>query len=98
TPETRDAAVDAIGGPYPLIVFAHGFTASRVQSGQYTRHLASHGYVVASPDFPSSKSNAPGGPRLRGVIEQPGDVSFIIDELQARDGNADWGLAGDVDF
>jgi predicted dienelactone hydrolase len=96
--ETRDAAVHTADGPYPLIVFAHGFSASRAQSAQFTRHLASRGYVVASPDFPSSNGGAPGGPRLRGVIEQPGDVSFIIDEFERRDGDADWALAGAIDF
>lgn len=96
--ETRDAPSFVDDGPYPLIVFAHGFSASRAQSAQYTRHLASRGYVVASPDFPSSKGDAPGGPRLRGVIEQPADVSFIIDELESRDGEAGWLLAGAIDF
>jgi predicted dienelactone hydrolase len=98
SPDARDAALDAGGGPYPLIVFAHGFTSSRVQSSQYTRHLASRGYVVASPDFPSSNGGAPGGPRLRGVVEQPGDVSFVIDQLIARDAEAGWPLAGGIDF
>ncbi len=98
SPEARDAPAAASGGPYPLIVFAHGFSASRAQSAQYTRHLASRGYIVASPDFPSSNGGAPGGPRLRGVIEQPADVSFILDELLLRDGAADWPLAGIVDF
>jgi predicted dienelactone hydrolase len=98
SPEARDAALDASGGPYPLIVFAHGFSASRAQSAQFTRHLASRGYIVVSPDFPSSFGGAAGGPRLRGVIEQPGDVTFIIDELLARNAEAGWALAGAVDF
>jgi predicted dienelactone hydrolase len=97
-PEARDVPVDTSGAKYPLIVFAHGYTASRGQSAQYTRHLASRGYVVVSPDFPSSHSGAPGGPRLRGVIEQPGDVSYIIDELLLRDAETDWRLAGAIDF
>jgi predicted dienelactone hydrolase len=97
-PEERDVPLDASGGPYPLIVFAHGFSASRAQSAQFTRHLASRGYVVVSPDFPSSYTGAPGGPRLRGVIEQPGDVSFVIDELIERDGGHGWPLAGAIDF
>ncbi len=96
--EVRDAALYADAGPYPLIVFAHGFSASRAQSAQFTRHLASRGYVVVSPDFPSSNGGAPGGPRLRAVIEQPADVSFILDELLLRDEELDWLLAGAVDF
>lgn len=95
SPEERDAALD--GGPYPLIVFAHGFSSSRTQSASYTQHLASHGYVVASPDFPGSNGGAGGGPRLRAVIDQPADVSFIIDELLLRNDEADGLLAGAID-
>lgn len=95
SPEERDVALD--GGPYPLILFAHGFSSSRVQSASYTQHLASHGYVVASADFPASYGGAPGGPRLRGVIDQPGDASFIIDELLLRNGEPDGLFAGAID-
>lgn len=82
-PEQVDAPLDGSGGPYPLIVFAHGLSSARRQSASYTQHLASHGYVVAAPDFPLSKGSAPGGPRLAAVIEQPRDVSFVIDSLLA---------------
>ena len=94
-PETRDAQVS--GGPYPLIIFAHGFTASRGQSPSYTQHLASHGYIVASPDFPGSNGGAPGGPRIRAVIDQPGDVSFVIDEMLRRNDEVDGQFAGAID-
>lgn len=80
-PEQRSAKLDRSGAPYPLIIFAHGLSGTRRQSESYVQHLASHGYVVASPDFPLSNMNAPGGPRLRAVLEQPGDVSFLIDSL-----------------
>jgi len=49
-----------------------------------TRHLAAHGYIVASPDFPLSHLGSPGGTRLAAVVEQPADVSFIIDSMLAR--------------
>ncbi|HZP56393.1 MAG TPA: dienelactone hydrolase family protein [Dehalococcoidia bacterium] len=86
----RDLTLDASDAPYPLIVFAHGFTASRVQSTTYTRHLASHGYVVAAPDFPLTSGGAPGGPRIADLVNQPKDVSFVIDRMLAfsdEDGN-----------
>jgi len=95
SPEERDAALD--GGPYPLIVFAHGFSSIRTQSATYTRHLASHGYIVASPDFPGSYGGAGGGPRLRAVIDQPSDVSFIIDELLLRNDEPDGLFARAID-
>lgn len=82
-PEERDAALSDTGAPYPLIVFAHGFSSQRRQSASYTQHLASHGYVVVAPDFPLTNGDAPGGPRLTDLRNQPGDVSFLIDQLLA---------------
>lgn len=80
-PEERSVALDDSGAPYPLIVFAHGFSSTRRQSSSYTQHLASHGYVVAAPDFSASNLQAPGGPRLVAVLKQPEDVSFLIGSL-----------------
>lgn len=96
-PEARAAPLDRSSAPYPLIVFAHGFSGSRLQSATYTRHLASHGYIVAAPDFPGSKGDAPGGPRLSAVLDQPGDVSFVIDQLIALHGTSGHLLQGAVD-
>ena len=79
--ELTDAELDASGAPYPLIVFSHGLSSSRRQSVSYTQHLASHGYVVVAPDFPLSSGNAPGGPSFTDVVNQPGDVSFVIDTM-----------------
>ena len=96
-PEARDFAPDGDGGPYPLIVFAHGLGASRRLYPSYTQHLASHGYVVAAPDFPLSNGGAAGGPRIRAALEQPTDVSFVIDsmlELNDQDGHL---LEGAID-
>lgn len=81
SPEARDVPLDDGGAPYPLVVFAHGLSGARRQSASFAQHLASHGYVVASPDFPLSNLATPGGPRLLGVLQQPGDVSFIVDSL-----------------
>jgi len=82
-PEARDAALVGGGGPYPLIIVAHGLSANRRLYASYGQHLASHGYVVAAPDFPSSNLLTPGGPRLNAVLEQPEDVSFVIDQMLA---------------
>jgi dienelactone hydrolase len=38
-------------GPFPLVVFSHGFGGYRDQSTFLTTHLASWGFVVVSPDF-----------------------------------------------
>ena len=79
--ELRDAPLDRSQAPYPLIVFSHGYTGVRRQSVSYTGHLASHGYVVISPDYPLSNGLAPGGARAGDVLNQPADVSFLIDSF-----------------
>lgn len=96
-PEARDVSLDKSGGPYPLIVFAHGLGSMRRQSASYTQHLASHGYIVAAPDFPSSNLSTPGGPRLAAVVNQPGDVSFVIDSLLADNAGEGGLLSGTID-
>ena len=40
------------GGPYPLVLFSHGFAGYRLQSTFLTTHLASWGFVVASVEHP----------------------------------------------
>jgi len=46
----RDATLDRAHGPYPVLLFSHGANGIRWQSVFYTVLLASHGYVVISPD------------------------------------------------
>ncbi|MGD8608735.1 MAG: hypothetical protein PVH21_15670 [Myxococcales bacterium] len=38
-------------GPFPLVIFAHGYASYRNQSTFLTTHLASWGFVVASVDY-----------------------------------------------
>jgi predicted dienelactone hydrolase len=77
--DARDAAVAS--GRFPLIVQSHGFHDDRLGEAYLARHLASHGYVVAAPDFPLSRGSAPGGATVADLPQQPGDVSFVIDSL-----------------
>src|SRR5918998_6833026 len=89
--EGTPGAADVAGAPairgrrFPLLVFAHGFTATGPAYGLLLRRIASAGYVVAAPTFPLSNGAAPGGPRLIDVFNQPADVRFVIDELLRLD-------------
>ena len=47
-PAYRD--VDAADGTFPMVLFSHGFEGIRFQSFFHVAHLASHGFVVVSPD------------------------------------------------
>lgn len=75
-PQPAEAAA---GGPYPLIVYCHGFMSYGTEAQYLAEHLASYGYIVVSADFPLTNLFAPGGPNLNDVANQPGDASFLID-------------------
>ncbi|MGI2336563.1 MAG: alpha/beta hydrolase family protein [Dehalogenimonas sp.] len=47
----EDGAVATNDGPFPLIIFNHGFNASEMQSLYLKEALASEGYIVASVHF-----------------------------------------------
>jgi predicted dienelactone hydrolase len=68
-------------GPHPLMVYSHGFMSSRGENVPLAQLMASHGYVVASVDYPLTSGNAPGGPNVDDAVSQPGDVSFVIDTV-----------------
>ncbi len=75
--------VNEDSGPYPLLVYSHGFSSSRAGGAYLARHMASLGYVVAAMDFPLTNMRAPGGPQVKDVVNQPGDVKFVIDSMLA---------------
>ncbi len=88
-------------GALPLVVYCHGFTSDRFGGRYLAKHLASHGYLVVAADFPSTSMNAPGGPWMNDVVQQPGDVSFLIDRMlnlsdseRPFDGDVDPGRIG----
>ncbi len=50
TDAVRDAEARTEEGPFPVVFFSHGSNGIRMQSTYLMAHLASHGYVVVSPD------------------------------------------------
>jgi predicted dienelactone hydrolase len=83
--------------PGPLIVFSHGFTSLRGNGRYLGEHLASHGYVVAAVDYPLTSAWAPGGAYVEDVVQQPGDISFLIDALERLARREGHDLAGRID-
>ncbi len=73
--------------PFPLIVYSHGFMSSVAEPRYLVDFLVPKGYAIVAVDYPLTYSGAPGGANAADVIHQPGDVSFLIDALLAR--NAD---------
>jgi len=66
---------------HPLIIHSHGFVSSRNDLGYAAEHLASYGYVVVAADFPLTSGSTPGGPNANDLINQPTDISFLIDSI-----------------
>jgi len=98
TPDAdRSGVPDVDGGPYPLIVFAHGYAATPGTYEDLLTRLAAAGYVVAAPRFPLSSGGGPHTPDAGDAVNQPGDVSFLIDELVAASRAKDGPLAGLID-
>jgi dienelactone hydrolase len=84
-------------GPYPLIVYSHGFF-SKFDGGAYlAEHLASLGYVVVAVSYPLTSFDAPGGATPKDVVNQPADISFMIDTLIADSDTPGHALEGMVD-
>ena len=76
----------AAPGSHPLLVYSHGFMSNRYGGRYLAEHMASYGYVVVAADYPLSHFGAPGGPFAGDVVNQPGDVSFLIDRALALAG------------
>jgi dienelactone hydrolase len=85
------------GGPYPLIVFAHGLGGAPQDYAQLLSDWAAAGYVVAAPLFPLSSSDTPGGPDGGDIGNQPGDMSFVIDQVLKLSAGSGGPLSGLVD-
>ena len=72
------------GGAHPLVVYSHGFLSTRDGGAYLAESLASRGYVVAAPDHPLTRW-APWGVRGDDIVNQPGDVSAVIDGVLGWD-------------
>jgi dienelactone hydrolase len=83
-------------GPFPLIVLAHGQTGHPNKFNQLMTAWASAGFVVAAPVFPLT-SNQAMFETVGDYVNQPADVSFVIDRMLARSQDHDGPLAGRVD-
>jgi dienelactone hydrolase len=79
-------------GKFPLLVFSHGNGGLRHQNVFQMDHLASHGYIVASPDHIGNAGVTVLASRVvpydrkgrgRSTVDRPKDLSFIIDRLSS---------------
>jgi predicted dienelactone hydrolase len=90
----RDAV--AADGRFPVVLSSHGYSDTRTGLAYINEALAGRGYIVAAPDFPlTNLESQPRDPL--DVINQPGDVSFVLDNILELAGMQESWLAGRVD-
>ena len=85
TPSFRDVA--RAPGRFPLVLFSHGNGGIRFQSFFFAAHLASHGFIVATPDHHGNTfvDAALGIVDPASATNRPLDMSFLIDQFLAFD-------------
>jgi len=76
--------VPEAGPTAPLIVFCHGMLGHPRKFTRLFTRWADAGYVVAAPAFPHTNDENPPPYLIEDVVNQPADVTFVLDELLAR--------------
>src|SRR5450755_1663534 len=92
--DIRDAPAARGAGPFPLIVFGHGFAVTPTLYARLLAAWAAAGYVVAAPVFPLANANAPGGPNESDLPNQPADMRVVISRMLAASNAASGPLSG----
>ena len=92
-----DAAAAHGDGPFPLVVFGHGYAVTPKLYAPLLQAWARAGYVVAAPVFPLENADAPGGPDESDLVNQPADMRFVISRLISLSQNRSGPLAGLID-
>ena len=82
---------------HPLLVFSHGYGGISTQSIGLMEILASHGFVVASPEHTGNSQTNSDDTFDEAAANRVPDVSFVIDTLLARSDDPDDVFAESVD-
>ncbi len=97
----EDAPAAAPPGGFPLIVFSHGSGGINTQSTPLMETLASHGFIVVSPNHTGNTAvdffftSAICFPQA--ALDRPPDVSFVIDQMLAWNEDPASPLFGRID-
>lgn len=77
-----DAPFDRAGGPYPLVLFSHGYAVTPDFYEALLTRWAAAGYVVAAPTYPLL-SGVPAGPSHADYDQVFADVQFVLGKVLA---------------
>lgn len=82
-------------GPFPLVVFSHGFRSDPNSYWALLTGWASAGFVVAAPSFPLTHRGS--AAVVTDVLNQPADVRFVLGRVLALDHTPQDPLEGRLD-
>jgi predicted dienelactone hydrolase len=85
------------GKPFPLIVFAHGLDSEGFIYDPLLEQWVEKGFVVVAPTFPLSNIAAAGGDTAKDLVNQPGDMSFVLSQVLALSRQSGNLLSGMID-
>ncbi len=91
-----NAAVDDSQGPYPLVIYSHGFSGSAAGYSASAEHYASYGFIVLAPEH-TEQFDPSWGDLWKSSIDRPADMKQTLDyaeRLTAPGGD----LAGLIDM
>ena len=86
----RDVPI-APDGPYPVVLYSHGNGGVRFQAYTFAEHLASHGFIVVSPDHPGNAFATAFPDRLViynpislpfDLVKRPQDMAFLLTTME----------------
>lgn len=77
-----DAEIDGSAGPYPPVVFSHGFSATPLGYSPLVEHYASYGFIVLAPQHTEQFDPALGD-LWKSSIDRPPDVTQTLDYAEA---------------
>jgi predicted dienelactone hydrolase len=86
------------GGPYPLIMFSHGFGGSNRDATVYKREWVRHGFVVVAPDHQKGTGYDLDLDYLAEMqFARPLDIRYVLDQALALNGDSASFLHGMID-
>jgi hypothetical protein len=88
------AGHQSVRGPLPLLLFAPGFQQCGGPYGDVLASWASAGYVVVTVDFPRTDCTVGAAADEADMVNQPGDMSYVLTRLLALSGKPSGPLAG----
>jgi predicted dienelactone hydrolase len=81
----QEAAPDTTQGPYPLVIFAHGWNASPYSTVFLCEHLASQGFVVMAIEYADNSGTENMVTWESSLYTRPRDVTWQIDYAATLD-------------